>query len=103
MAEIGALPPPAARLEPSWSVPSLGQKRPFSNVWGIGGARGGNVTIERRRRDAEAVCDLSYADVGIGEHRLGCLDVVVGKFWRTASGAARAPGGGKAGLGALPD
>src|SRR5947207_1011104 len=52
--------------------PIFGTKRPFSNVWGIRGARGGNVTIERRRRDAEAVCDLSYADAGISEHRLGC-------------------------------
>ena len=83
--------------------PIFGIKRPFSNVWGIRGPRGGHISIQRRRRDAEGVCDLSHADVGIGEHRLGCLDVVVGKFWRTASGAARAAGGGKAGLSALTD
>jgi hypothetical protein len=49
------------------------------------------------------VCDLSDADIGVGQHRLGGLDVVVGEFWRTASGTARAPGGGEAGLGALSD
>ena len=31
---------------------------------------------------------MSYADVGISEHRLGGLDVVVSQFRRTASGAA---------------
>ena len=59
--------------------------------------------FKRRRRDAEPVCDLSHADVGIGEHRLGGLDVVVGEFWRTPSGAARAPGGSETRLGALSD
>ena len=83
--------------------PVFGIKRPFSNAWGIRGPRGWHISIQHRRRDAEAVRDLSHADVGIGEHRLGRLDVVVGKFWWTASGAARAPGGGKAGLGALSD
>ena len=43
------------------------------------------------------------ADVGVGQHRLGGLNVVVGEFWRTTSGATRAPGGGEARLGALPD
>jgi hypothetical protein len=33
------------------------------------------------------VRDLNYADVGIGEHRLGGLDVFVGEFRRPASGA----------------
>ena len=47
--------------------------------------------------------DLGDADVGIGQHRLGGLDVVIGEFWRTASRAAGAPSGGKARLGALPD
>jgi hypothetical protein len=49
------------------------------------------------------VRDLSYADVGISEHRLGGLDVVVRQFRRTTSGAACAPRSGKARLGALPD
>jgi hypothetical protein len=31
------------------------------------------------------MCDLSDADVGVGQHRLGSLDVVVGEFWRTAT------------------
>jgi hypothetical protein len=35
------------------------------------------MSIERRRRDAEAVRDLSHADVGIGEHRLDGLDVLL--------------------------
>jgi hypothetical protein len=47
------------------------------------------------------VRDLCHADVGISEHRLGSLDVVVREFWRTASGAADAPRGGEARLGAL--
>jgi hypothetical protein len=41
------------------------------------------------------VRDLSHADVGIGEQRLGGLDVVVREFRRPASGAASAPRGGK--------
>jgi hypothetical protein len=76
---------------------------PFSNVGTIRGARGGNVTIERRRRDTETVCDLGDADVGVGQHRLASLNVVVGEFWRTTSGAACAPSGGEACLGALSD
>jgi len=35
--------------------------------------------------DAETVRDLSHADVGIGEHCLGGLDVVLREFRRTAS------------------
>ncbi len=54
--------------------------------------------MERRRRDTVPVCDLGDADVGIGEYRLGSLDVVVGEFGRTTSGAACAPGGGQARL-----
>jgi len=57
--------------------PVFGIKRPFSNTWGIRGPRGRHISIERRRRDAEAVRDLSHADVGIGEHRLGGLDVLL--------------------------
>ena len=66
-------------------------------------ARGGDITIERRRRDTETVCDLGDADVGVGQHRFGSLDVVVGEFWRTTSGAASAPSGGKPRLGTLSD
>jgi hypothetical protein len=83
--------------------PVFGIERPLSNAWGIRGSRGRYVPIERRRRHAEAVRDLRHADVGIGEHRLGGLDVVVREFWRTASGATCPPGGGEARLGALPD
>ena len=53
-----------------------------------------------RRRAAR---DLGDADVGVGQHRLGSLDVVVGEFWRTASRPACAPSGSKTRLGALPD
>src|SRR5438132_14404394 len=67
------------------------------------GACGGDVSIERRRGDTETVCDLGDADVGVGQHRLGSLDVVVGKFWRATSGAAGAARGGEARLGALAD
>jgi hypothetical protein len=49
------------------------------------------------------VRDLRHADIGIGEHRLGGLDVVVGGFRRTASGAANASRGSEARLGGLAD
>ena len=80
-----------------------GVRSPFSNVRKIRGARGGDVPIERRRRDTETVCDLGDADVGIGQHRLGGLDVVVGEFRRSASGAAGAPSSGEACLSTLAD
>ena len=51
-----------------------------SNARGIRGSRGGDVTIERRRRDAEAVGDLRHADVGIRQHRLGGFDIIVREF-----------------------
>ena len=47
--------------------------------------------------------DLGHPDVGVRQHRLGGLDVVVGEFRRPASGAASTPRGGEARLGALPD
>ena len=72
-----------------------------SNAWGICGSRGGNIPTECRRRGTEAVRDLSYPDVGIGQQRLGGLDVVVGKFRRAPSLAAKATGGGEARLGAI--
>jgi len=63
--------------------------------------RGGTDIASRERR--RAVRDLIHADVGIGQRRLGGLDVVVREFRRTASGAASTPRGGKARLSALPD
>jgi hypothetical protein len=75
----------------------------LSNTWGIRGSCGGDVPIERRGGDAQAVRDLGHADIGIGEHRFGGLDVVVRELGRPASGAANAARGGKARLGALPD
>ena len=83
--------------------PVFGIKRPFSNAWGIRGPRGGHISIQRRRRDAEAVCDPNHADVRVGEHRLGGFDVLVSEFGRPASSAASTPRGGEAGLGALAD
>jgi hypothetical protein len=53
------------------------------------------VTIERRRRDAEAVRDLGDTDIGVGQQRLGDLNVTVGEFRRTPSFAAKATGGGE--------
>jgi hypothetical protein len=49
------------------------------------------------------VCDLGDADVGIGQHRLGSLNIVACKFWRSTYGAAGTPSSGEACLGALPD
>jgi hypothetical protein len=63
----------------------------LSDAWRIRGSRSRDVPIEPRRRDAEPLRDLSYSDVGIGEHRLGGLDVVVGEFRRSASRAAYTP------------
>jgi hypothetical protein len=37
------------------------------NFAGVRGSRGGDVAIERRGRDAEAVRDLYHADIGVGE------------------------------------
>ncbi len=47
--------------------------------------RPGDVPIERRGRDAEVVRNLRHTDVGIGQQRLGSLDIAVG------SGCARIP------------
>jgi hypothetical protein len=84
---LGALPPPACQAETFVERPVFGIKGSFSNALGIRGARGGQISIQRRRRDA---------DVGIREHRLGGLDVVVSQFRRPASGASSAPRGGEA-------
>src|SRR3954447_18732288 len=51
----------------------------------IRGSCGRKISIERRRRDTKALRDLSNGDIGIGEYRLGSLDVVLGEFQRTAS------------------
>jgi hypothetical protein len=83
--------------------PVFGIERPLSNARGIRGSCGREAPIERRRRDTKALRDLSDGDVGIGEHRLGGLDVVVGEFRRAASGSAKPPRGGKTRLGTLPD
>src|SRR3954447_27069575 len=83
--------------------PVYGIMRPLSYTRGIRGSCSRKISIERRRRDTKALRDLSNGDVRIGQHRLGGLDVILGEFRRTASGAAKAPGGGKARLGALPN
>ena len=64
-------------------------ERSLSNAWGIRGSCGRDVAIERRRGHAEAVRDLCHADVGIGQQRLGGLDVVVGEFRRASSESVR--------------
>ena len=46
---------------------------------------------------------MGHADVGVGQHRLGGLDVVVGESRRAAYRAAGGPRGDQARLGALPD
>jgi hypothetical protein len=38
---------------------------------------------------------LSYANVGISQHRFGSFDVVVGEFWQSASSAAKPTGCGE--------
>jgi hypothetical protein len=65
--------------------------------WVIRGFARRGYTVERRRRGAKAVRDLSHADVRIGEHRLGGLYVVVREFRRTRAtfrlaGRPRLPG-----------
>jgi hypothetical protein len=76
---------------------------PGSNARGICGSRSRKISIERRRRDTKALRDLSDGDVGIGEYRLGSLDIILGEFRRTASGAAKAPGSGQTCLDTLAD
>src|SRR5689334_20347535 len=66
------------------------------------GACGGDVAIERRRRDAEAVRNLGDADVGIRQQCPCDIKVVFRQLWWTASSAARAPRR-EARLGALSD
>jgi hypothetical protein len=66
------------------------------NARGIRGSCSGNVSIERRRGDAETVRGLSHADVRICEHYLGGLDVVLREFLADGLQCGRAPRGGKA-------
>jgi len=47
--------------------------------------------------------DLRHADVGIGEHRRGSLEVVLGEFRGTPARATEATGGRETRLSALPD
>jgi hypothetical protein len=77
--------------------------RTFSNVGKIRDARGVDVSIERRRRDTETVCDLGDADVWVGQQCPRGFKVVLCQLWRTAPRSACAPSSGKAGLGALSD
>jgi hypothetical protein len=95
MSGIGALPSPAAGRKTLQERPVFGIMRPLSNTRGIRGSRGGNIPIERRWGDTEAMSNLSYGDVRIGEQRLGGLDAVIREFRRTASGAAKASRSGK--------
>jgi len=57
--------------------------------------------VDRGGRDAEAVRDLRHADVGIGQHCLGGLNVIVSQFRRTVTRSP--PCGSKPRLGALAD
>ena len=77
--------------------------RTFSNVRKIRGARGGDASIERRRRDTETVCDLGDADVRVGLQCPRGFKVVLCQLSWTAPRSACAPSNGKAGLGALSD
>src|SRR5271170_29301 len=73
-------------MDPSRLLPGAPLEcRHFSNAGGIRGSRGGNIAIERRRRYAEAMRDLGNADVGIGQHRLGGLNVACRPANRTIS------------------
>jgi hypothetical protein len=74
------------RTEALLERPVFGVERPLSNARGIRGPCGGNVPIERRGGNTEALRDLRDGNVGIGEHRIGGLDIVIREFWRTASG-----------------
>src|SRR3954451_5394482 len=93
----------SGRTELLLARPVCGIGRPFSNTRGIRGSCSGKIPIERRRRDTKALRDLSNGNVGIGEHRPGSLDIVLGEFRRSAASTAKAPCGGKTCLGAFSD
>src|SRR3954447_2151086 len=82
---------------------SLGAGQPLSSARGICGSCGGNIPIERGGGDTKALRNLSDGDVGIGQHRLGGLDVVLCQFWRSPASAPKPPRSSEARLGALPD
>src|SRR3954449_3827991 len=103
MAANGALPPPAAGRKTLLERPVFGIIRPLSNTRGIRGSCSGKISIERRRRDTKALRYLSDGDVGVSEHRLGSLNVILGEFRGTAASTAKAPRGGKTCLGAFSD
>jgi hypothetical protein len=56
-----------------------------------------------RPRDHLASEFATSVDIGIGQHRLSGLDVVIGEFRRPSSGAAKPAGCCEARLGALAD
>src|SRR3954453_11603667 len=91
---IGALPPPAAGRKTLLERPVFGIVRPLSNTRDIRGSCSRKIPVERRRRDTKALRYLSDGDVGVSEHRLGSLNVILGEFRRTASGATEPPRGG---------
>src|SRR3954447_24851398 len=99
----GALPPPVAGRKTFLERPVFGIMRPLSNTRSIRGSRSRKISIERRRRDTKALRYLSDGDVGVSEHRVGSLDVILGEFRRTASGATEPPRGDQTRLGALAD
>src|SRR3954447_19299538 len=101
MPASGALPPPAAGRKILLERPVFRVRRPLSNTRSIRGSCSRKIPIERRRRDTKALRDLSDGDVGIGEHRLGGLDVILGEFRRAASGATEPPRRGQTRLCAL--
>ena len=72
--------------------PVFGIKRPFSNAWGIRDPRGGQISIQRRRRDAEAMCDLSHAFEPVRElpAEIGCV-AVIGAGQRDLEGRVWSP------------
>src|SRR5215213_10892324 len=77
------------------------RSRRMTGALGIRSACGREIPVERRGGDAEALCDLRYGDIGVGEHRLCGLDVVLRELWRTAPSAANPPRSSKTRLGAL--
>src|SRR6516162_8096627 len=72
--------------------PVFGIKRPFSNAWGIRDPRGGQISIQRRRRDAEAMCGLSHAFEPVRElpAEIGCV-ALIGAGQRDLEGRVWSP------------
>src|SRR4051794_32327259 len=103
MTAYGVLPPSAAGRKTLLERPVFGVGRPLSNTRGIRGSCRRKIPIERRRRDTKALRDLSDGDVGVSEHRLGGLDVILSEFRGTTAGTAKTPGSGQTRLSTLPD